>query len=171
MISGWMYTGEILSGLYIGVGVFLTWALSRELDPKHDYSALLAAVVSLLNVFLYENIQLLLLFWILLLMRILNGITGKKLTTLDIFSVLTLSVYLSWRNQNSIYILIFALAMSLVIKVHGKTKATLLALGISLIGFTLESFLMQYFTFNFLSVLQPFHVLTLFVSIFSFVSA
>ena len=51
---GWLVTGAFLSGLSIGVGVFLTWALAREIDPKHDYSALLAAGFSLINLFYYE---------------------------------------------------------------------------------------------------------------------
>ena len=89
-----MFTGTVLSGVYVGFGFFLTWALVRELDPNHEYSALLAAAFSLLNLLYYENVQLLVVVWVLLLMRIINGITGKELTTFDIFSVLGLTTYL-----------------------------------------------------------------------------
>ena len=108
---GWILTGNVLSGLYIGFGSFLTWALSRELDPKHDYSAFLAVGFSLLNLFYYEDLQLIVIFWILLLMRMVSGITGKGLTTFDIFSLLGFTVYLSLNNKNSVYLLIFLLAV------------------------------------------------------------
>lgn len=141
---GWSLTGEISSGLCIGAGVFLTWALSRELDPKHGYSAFLAAGLSLINLFYYETIQLLVIVWLLLLMRIINGITGKALTTFDLFSVLGLSLYLSISNENSIYMIIYALAMVFTVKAREKMKEALIAGGIGLIIFIAEIFLMDY---------------------------
>lgn len=128
---GWWLTGNVLSGVYIGFSVFLTWALVRELDPNHDYAAFLAAAFSLLNLFYYENVQLLVVVWILLLMRILNGITGKALTTFDIFSVWGLTAYLSFDNGNSIYLIIFALAMACSLKMGGKKRAAGIASLIS----------------------------------------
>lgn len=151
---GWMITGKILSGLSIGVGVFLTWALSRELDPKHDHSAFIAAGLSLLNVLYYENIQLLVIFWILLLMRIVNGITGKVQTTFDIFFVLGLTIYLSLNNENSVYLIIFVLAMAFIIKVSKKKIEILIASGISLGFFIAESYFMKYLSFTIVNDLK-----------------
>ncbi len=144
---GWVLTGKVLSGISIGAGVFLTWALSRELDPKHDYSAFIAAGFSLLNLIYYESIQLLVIFWIILLMRIVNGITGKDLTTFDIFSVLGLTIYLSFNNKNSVFFLVFILAMGFLIKAREKNKEALIAIGISLGFFIVESFFMRYLSF------------------------
>ncbi|HEX5351845.1 MAG TPA: hypothetical protein VFW58_09475 [Trichococcus sp.] len=129
---GWMLTSAVLSGVYVGFGVFLTWALVRELDPNHEYSALLAAAFSLLNLLYYENVQLLVVVWILLLMRIINGITGKELTTFDIFSVLGLTTYLSFDNKNSIYLMIFVLAMVFSLKTGAKTREAWIASAISI---------------------------------------
>ena len=128
---GWWLTGNALSGVYIGFSVFLTWALVRELDPNHEYAAFLAAAFSLENLFYYQNTQLLVVVWILLLMRILNGITGKALTTFDIFSVLGLTAYLSFDNGNSIYLLIFVLAMGFSLKTGEKMRAAGIASVIS----------------------------------------
>ncbi len=168
---GWILTGNVLSGLYIGLGAFLTWALSRELDPKHDYSAFLAVLFSLLNMFYYEDIQLLEIFWILLLMRITSGITGKGLTIFDIFSVLGFTIYLSLNNKNSVYLIVFILAMAFIIKVKEKKRETLIAGGIGLGFFIAESFFMRYLAFNNLDYLNSigiFAIITLCVSFILF---
>ncbi|MFO8069193.1 MAG: hypothetical protein R6U02_04285 [Alkalibacterium sp.] len=157
---GWLLTGEVSAGIYIGAGVFLTWALSREIDPKHDYSAFIAAAFSLLNLIYYENIQLLVILWMLLLMRMVNGITGKELTIFDIYSVLGLTVYLSLNAENSVYLLIFLLAMTFITKTRKKASVVLIASGIGLAFFIAESFFMNYLSFNSLDYLDP---ITLFV--------
>ncbi|SEK93838.1 hypothetical protein [Carnobacterium iners] len=166
---GWILIGKISSGLYVGSGVFLTWSLSRELDPKHDYSAFLAAAFSGLNLFYYETIQLLVIFWIILLMRIVNGITGESQTFFDLFSVLGLSIYLSFNNENSIYLLVYVLAMALILINRQKSKKVLLASGISLGLFIIETFFMGYLTFNRADYLSLVNVFSLVVLGLSFV--
>lgn len=145
---GWIVTGKVLSGLYIGVGVFLTWALSREVDPKHDYSAFLAASFALLNLLYYESISLLVIFWILLMIRAVNGITGKEITAFDIFSILGLSIYLSFNNRNGIYLILFIIAMSILIAFREKTSLSFLASAIALGFFIVEIFFLKYLFFN-----------------------
>ncbi|MEG0267194.1 MAG: hypothetical protein RR439_01635 [Carnobacterium sp.] len=167
--TGWVLTGKLLDGVYIGVGVFLTWALSRELDPKQEYSAFLAVAFSLLNLFYYENIQLLVIFWILLLMRIVNGMTGKELTIVDIFLVLGLTIYLSLNTENSIYLLVFILAMALIIKASEKKKAVVIASGISLGFFIGESFFMHYLSLNNRNVLNPISLVAIMIVCLSFI--
>ena len=145
-IIGWILSGEVFSGLYTGGGIFLTWALSRELDPKHDYSAFIAAGFSILNVFYFEDIQLLVIFWLLLLMRIVNGITGKELTCFDISSVLGLTIYISLNSKNSVYLLIFIIAMAFIIK--EKRIEALIASVISFLLFIAESYFMRYLSLS-----------------------
>jgi hypothetical protein len=145
---GWMLTSAVLSGVYVGFGVFLTWALVRELDPNHEYSALLAAAFSLLNLLYYGNIQLLVVVWILLLMRVVNGITGKGLTTFDIFSVLGLTAYLSFNNENSIYLMIFFFAMVFSIKTGEKKREAWIASAISIGVVAVDRFFIKYLSFN-----------------------
>lgn len=169
VIIGWVLTGKILSGLYVGGGVFLAWALSRELDPKHDYSAFVAASFSLLNLFYYENIQFLVIFWILLLMRIVNGITGKELTVFDIFSVLGLTVFLSINNKNSVYLIIFVLAMAFIVKAKENTREALIAGGISLGIFIVESSFMRYLSLNNINYLDPINIFAIATLCISFI--
>lgn len=168
---GWMITKEVFSGLSIGMGIFLTWALSRELDPKHDHSAFIAVIFSLLNLIYYENIQLLEIFWILLLMRIVNGITGKKRTTFDIFSVMGLTLYLSLNIKNSIYLIIFVLAMVFIVRTSEKKLEIVIASIISLAIFTVESFFMNYLSFisvNDLNIISIFVIAMLCISFILF---
>lgn len=143
---GYFITGEIMSGLYIGGGTFLTWALAREVDPKHEYSAFLCAAISLVNLFYYEKIDLLVIFWMLLLLRLVSDISGKGITWLDILSVLGLSIYLSISNVNSIYLAPFISAMFSLIKFKEKPKQSLTILVIAVIIFLVESIFFQYFS-------------------------
>lgn len=168
-VVGWIITGEILSGVYIGGGTFLTWALAREVDPKYEYSAFLCAFFSLLNLFYYKNIQLLVIFWILLIIRLINGITGKELTFLDIFSVLGLTIYLSINNQNSIYLIPFIVAMGFVINFKEKMESALIAGGIGVAAFVVESFFMKYLSFNRIDYSDTINIFAIAMVLISFV--
>lgn len=169
-LIGWLVTGRISAGLYIGAGVFLTWALSREVDPKHEHSAFLAAGFSLLNLLYYENIQLLVIFWIILLMRLVNGITGKEPTAFDIFSVLGLTVYLSFNMESSIYLIGFILAMALLIRVKENSRMALIAGGISLLFFIVESFFMKYLSIRAIDYSNPINIFASLAFLISFIA-
>ena len=143
-VIGWIATGNVRSGLTLGFSVFLTWALGRELDPNHDYSAFIALGLSLLNFVYYENIQLLVIVWLLLLIRLVNGITGKSPTIFDVVSALGFTVFLSMDNANSGYIVVFGLAMLCLIKLQVKPKLALAAGVIGLGLFIGQLFFMNY---------------------------
>ena len=147
-LAGYFITGDIISALYIGMGTFLTWALAREVDPKHDYSAFVCLTISLVNLFYYRSISLIILFWIILILRLLNGITGKAITQIDILAVLALSLYLSIDLKNSIYIVPFISAIMTLNKIHKKTKFKTAILIISIGIFLLESFYFKMFEFT-----------------------
>lgn len=136
---GWVVTNEFLQALAIGGGVFSTWALSRELDPKHEYSALVAAALSLFTVIYFDSIQFLVIAWLLLLLRMTNGITGKKLTIIDIVLVLSLSTLLSFDQESGLYLIPFVLAMLYFIVTRERTVLALTAGGIGLGVFIFQS--------------------------------
>lgn len=123
--TGYLITKDMRSSLYLGGGTFLTWALAREVDPKHEYSAFLCAAISLINIFYYKNIELLIIFWILLLIRIVSAITGKKITIVDVLSVVGLSIFLSISNQNIVYLIPCLLAVISLMIFNGKIKISL----------------------------------------------
>jgi len=166
---GWLVTGGILPGISLGVGAFLTWALSRELDPAHDYSAFIAAALSLAMLFYFESVQISIGLWLLLLMRAVNGITGKELTLFDVFTLLAFTVFLAINNENSIYLLIFVLATVFIIRTGEKTKRILIATALGFIFFIIQSFLMTPLSFNRIDSLNGLALLVIVSSILSLI--
>lgn len=166
---GWSVTGKVLSGAYIAGGTFLTWALAREIDPKHEYSAFLCVAFSLLNLFYYESIQLLVILWIILMIRMVNGITGKERTFLDVFLVLGMTIYLSISNQNSMYLLPFIVAMGFIISFKEKIKLALIAGGIAVGVFIAEIFFLKYPSFNRIDYSETINIFVVAVVFVSFI--
>jgi hypothetical protein len=82
-------------GIQAGLTVFLSWALSRELDPDYPSSAALAAAISIPGIAIFALPTLGPLFWLLLLLRILNRSTGLQPTLLDLIGLLGLAVWIS----------------------------------------------------------------------------
>ena len=149
-VIGYFITGAFSSGLSLAGGTFLTWALAREVDPKHEYSAFLSAAISLINLFYFERMNLLAILWILLLLRMVSEICGKKLTLLDFILVFGFSAYLSISNENSIYLIPFIIVLSslMVFKEQPNISGAFLMISVAI-------FLIESFYFNYLSMVDP----------------
>lgn len=167
-IIGWLKTGELLSGLSIGGGTFLTWALAREVDPKHEYSAFLCVLFSLLNLFYYNKIELLVIFWIILSLRLVNKISGKEMTFIDVFSVLGMTIYLSFRDQNSIYLVPFIIMMLFIMSFKGKSLLVIISGLIAILAFIIESYNMKYLRMRNSNFSEPLNLFYLMIIIISF---
>ena len=83
-------------GISLGIGVFLAWALTRELDPADEQVAFFAAALYLSLGIYFPFSSLLGLFFILLLLRIIVGTIGLRPTKLDYLGLIFLTAYLSW---------------------------------------------------------------------------
>lgn len=167
--AGWIMFEDFLSGISLGGGFFLTWVFSRELDPAHDYSAYLASVLSLSMLFDFESIGFLNALWLLLHMRAVNGITGKGLTLFDLLTLLGLTVFLSLNDENSIYLLLFVLAMILIRQTRVKTKATAIAGLLALLLFTIQSTLTGALSLNQIDYSNLFNLLMIMVPCLSLI--
>lgn len=143
-VIGYFITKEVTSALYLGVGTFLAWTLAREVDPKHEYSAFLCTALSLINLFYYEKINLLVLVWMILLLRMVSEISGKDVSPLDIFLVLALSLYLSIYNKSSVYLVPFIIAIAYRVKIKGKSKVALVALIVTTSIFLIQNSYFRY---------------------------
>ncbi len=143
-IIGYFITKDFKSALYLGAGTFLTWALAREVDPKHEYVAFLCAALSLVNLFYFQGIQLLIIFWVLLLLRLLTEISGEDASILDMILVFTMGVYLSVVNKSSIYLVPLIFVIAYRIKTKGKSKDALVFMILSAAIFLVEN---SYFGF------------------------
>lgn len=143
-VLGIFISGDLLTGLKIGLAVFLTWAMSREIDPKREYAAFASVVFSLYSLFVVFKVDLLLVFFILLATRLVNHISGKKPTLLDLASLIGLAVFLSFNSKNIVFI--FLLVLAIVLSDKFKEKK---ALNIALIVVSIAS--LSYIVFEFVS--------------------
>lgn len=156
---GWLFTEDFFSGLSTGGGVFLTWAVTREIDPANQSSAIIAAFFSLFNLLFYmESIHLLMLAWILTLLRAVNGITGKKLTLVDILGVFALTVFLSFLNENSLYLIVLGLALTSLFVLQIKKAAVLICGVITFVLIIVQLTFFDYGSFMGIDQLTAFHL-------------
>jgi hypothetical protein len=112
LLSGEGWLASIIWSLGAGFSVFFAWALARELDPDHDLSAFVAAVLMLVGLGVYGLPELLPLLWMLLALRMVNRVVGPPPTLLDSLGELGLGGWLTWRGQ-WVYGLMTALAFLL----------------------------------------------------------
>jgi hypothetical protein len=111
-VFGRAWLASALWGVRAGLAVFLAWALCRELDPDHPTAAFPAAGLALLAVFLWDLPQLGVIFWMLILVRVVNRSTGLPAGVLDSLGLLGLAGWLSLQGNWS-YGVVTALAFLL----------------------------------------------------------
>jgi hypothetical protein len=98
LLSGAAPLESALWGIEAGLVLFLTWALGRELDPDHDLSAFVGAGLVLIALLLFESPSLLVIFWLLLVLRMVNRTVGLPAKPLDSLAVLGLGAWLAWQG-------------------------------------------------------------------------
>jgi len=98
LISGVALLESALWGIGAGFVLFLTWALGRELDPDHDLSAFVGAGLVLIALLLLDMPALLVVFWLLLVLRLVNRTSGLQAKPLDSLAVLGLGAWLTWQG-------------------------------------------------------------------------
>lgn len=133
-ILGVFMFGSLGTGFMMAGIVFLTWALGRETDPKREYTAFAGVIIAFLFIFFNDSVMIhfLELLFVILLLRLINSSSGAQPTLLDSGIVLALSVYITYSQENYLYIILFfiGLAMSQVFKEKKILKhlSTLLAI-------------------------------------------
>ena len=99
-LSGGMTLMEsLLWGIGAGLSLFLAWALTRELDPDHDLSAFVGAGLMLIGLLVSALPSLLALFWLLVVLRIVNRTVGLPARPLDLLGALMLGGWLTWQGN------------------------------------------------------------------------
>ena len=95
--GGESWNASIVDGALTGASAFLAWALGREADPDHPLSALVAAILVLAAVVVYEPPSVLLALWLLMGIRVINHTAGLPPTVPDSIGFLLLTGYaVSW---------------------------------------------------------------------------
>ena len=90
LVTGLPLLESALWGIGAGFVLFLTWALGRELDPDHDLSAFMGVGLALIVLLFFDLPELLLVFWLLLVLRTVNRTTGLPARPLDSLAILGL---------------------------------------------------------------------------------
>jgi uncharacterized membrane protein YjjP (DUF1212 family) len=98
-LSGGGWGESILWGVQAGLAVFLAWALGRELDPDHPLAAFVAAGLAFLALYPWDLPQLGVIFWLLILVRVVNRTAGLPAGVLDALGLLGLAVWLSLQGN------------------------------------------------------------------------
>ena len=80
-----------------GLGLFLAWALGREIDPEHDISALAAALLSVPAMILFGTPMIIGGFWILIALRCVVRTAGPKPGAVDGALITALALWLAYR--------------------------------------------------------------------------
>jgi MFS family permease len=132
LIVGGQLVQSISWGIAAGLAVFLAWALARELDPDHDLSAFVAAGLALMGLLFLDWPGLTALFWMIVLLRIVNRTAGLPARILDSLLVLGLGSWLTWQGE-WIYGLMTALAFFLDSQLSPSHRRHLLFAAIALI--------------------------------------
>lgn len=145
--AGYFTTRELGLSVQMGGSLFLTWALVREIDCKREYAAILAAVFTAFNLFIPFKIGLGTIFLMILLLRSINHITGKKGTLIDFLSLIGLATYISYSSQNSIYIFLVFISVLFNIKEDENKKQNLMFMAISFLLYAVLSLGFNYFIY------------------------
>lgn len=114
-------------GLGAGMSVFLAWALTRELDPDHEYAAFASAALAFGGIFLWGLPDLGVIFWSLLLIRVVNHTTGHSATGLDTLGVIGISSWLSYRGNPGIGVVTTLALLGDAVLPGGKERQRYLA--------------------------------------------
>lgn len=109
-----VFMQNVLQGLLVAVGFFLCWALAREIDPAHNVSAFVAGFIFVIStLFIYDGLQIALLFWLLLATRLISKVCGKIPKTLDIITVVGISGYLTYSLSSPVFIMLSGIMLIL----------------------------------------------------------
>jgi len=95
-IAGSAVPEALLMGVRTGLASFTTWAITREIDPDHSGSAFLSMAFGTACAMLLPGVHLLLAFWLMALLRIINRTTGLPARWLDSLVIAGFSLWLLW---------------------------------------------------------------------------
>lgn len=132
LFAGWTVIEAGLLGARSGLALFLSWALTREMDPDREWAAFAAVGFTGMGLLILGVPDLTVVFWALLLLRVVNHTTGLSATLLDTLGLVGLGAWLSWQGN---WGLGFVTALSLWADAYlqdGKRRQAVLG-GVSLL--------------------------------------
>jgi hypothetical protein len=138
---------SVMWGAQAGLSVFLAWALCRELDPDHDFSAFVAAGLAVGGLLLWGLPDLTVLLWLILVLRVVNRTMGLPAGILDSLTTLGLGIWLSLEG-NWAYGVVTALAFLLDSQLPIRTPRQLVFAVLGALGTTTAAVLLEDFSWD-----------------------
>ncbi len=86
----------IIQGLSFGITFFLCWAITREIDPDNALSAFIGLIPLLFILIFLPETNIIILFWLLISLRIINRTTGLPARIADSAMLFVLSLLISY---------------------------------------------------------------------------
>ena len=142
VLGGLGFLSALSWGASTGLAVFICWALTRELDPDDEYAAFAAAALYLVGLLIWgAQSKLLIMFWLIEAVRILNRSVGLPVKILDGVLLLGLTGWLLWQGYFEIGLLTAA-AFFMDDRLSAENRQELVLGGVSLV-LTLVVFLLR----------------------------
>lgn len=98
LITGTPILTGFFWGLGAGVTIFITWALTREIDPDNNLPAFIASFLMIVAIFFFYPPDFLALIWFLLISRVINRTTGLHARISDGIIITMLSIWLTYKG-------------------------------------------------------------------------
>jgi hypothetical protein len=89
----------VIWGGKAALSIFFAWALAKEIDPDNPGSALIASVLGLSALFLFNNLSLLAALLLLFLFRMTSRTVGVPLALYDSILILLMGIYLVYTGE------------------------------------------------------------------------
>ena len=86
----------IFTGVSFGITFFISWAISREIDPDNHISAFIGLIPLFIILFFWPETNIAILFWLLISLRIINRTTGLPARIFDSTMLCAISFLLSY---------------------------------------------------------------------------
>lgn len=134
LVSGFEGWQAALLGGRSALALFLGWALTREIDPDQEWAAFAAVGFTVLGLIYLGQPDLGVVFWALLLLRVVNHTTGLSASLLDTLALVGLGAWLSYRGNWGLSMLT---GLALVVDAYlqdGKRRQVYLGLLSGLVG-------------------------------------
>ena len=149
----------ILTGVSFGITFFVSWAISREIDPDNSISAFIGLIPLFTILFFWIETNIIILFWLLISLRIINRTTGLPARIFDSGMFFVISFLMSY-FYSPIFGFLAAIVFLFDTKLINGQKFQLifasLSLLLSIIFFTINN---QVFVLPIFSMIQLLSIL------------
>lgn len=166
---GFLFTKKFSIAWKMGASVFLTWALTREIDPKREYGAFASAFLALASLFVAFKVDLMVVFFLLLTMRFVSKVTGDKNTILDMITLFGFAGFLSYNGETSVYILILIVGLYLNMKATKNKKLNTVFYALAILTLLVMFFIQGGYSLSPSSFTQKWIIISSAISLFAFV--